>query len=491
MAGNIAFITAITGNIGYGTVIGPFGVGMVGVNPNCNTSSVPYYFDTDLGPGPGYLDSWTVDSNATRAADVSVGPWNGCPSTTFNNQIATVAFLAIAGTPLGTSTVHDVYQDTASQKGFPGFSDMYDQSGSANQATGLQAKINGTAMMASSAAQLATGELIYAADISACSPSVLGCPAVTAGGSPQNTGASGATSCVANSPVSGQLYRDCQTVANPTNLVATKGFTLAGFTGATNTAYNSGSYLVTATTASSVSGWLTGASCPTSNPATSEGTVAYSAADFTVSSSANVGPEALEGFINDASFNATISGTALTTTTSQTLTAGDFVYGAATCGANPTSCPKIATTATGTSFTLTASGGTVATPTAMNTLNDADNFNGTINNYTPGAIASGTDLLPSTPTMTTPAYISGPGITGCSTSICPFIVGFFTAVSGTSFTLNTSGGTVGSEIVTAVKQNSCTTPTVFFNNIDMTGLLTDQTAPNHWSANGPVPTVGC
>lgn len=72
--------------------------------------------------------------------------------------------------------------------------------------------------------------------------------------------------------------------------------------------------------------------------------------------------------IIEASFTGSISGTALTTTTSQTLTTGAFINGVGItgCATNTLGCPRVAS-GSGTSWTLTASGGTVG-PIAMTSV---------------------------------------------------------------------------------------------------------------------------
>lgn len=189
---------------------------------------------------------------------------------------------------------------------------------------------------------------------------------------------------------------------------------------------------------------------------------------FTLSGSASVGPETLEGFVNETSFNATISGTSMTTSTSKTLTGGDYVLGAATCGANPNTCPKIAATTTGTAFTLSTSGGTVASPTAMNTLRNTVNFNGTIDNGAVTGPSAGSSLIPSV-TLFVESFINGTGVTGCSIGLysCPQIAG--ANATATRFTLSAGGGSIGAEAMTANQASYCDTPTTFSGNIGMSG----------------------
>lgn len=485
-AGNVFFVTSLTGTIGYG-----IGIGAYATVPNCNTNFAVYYFATDLGSGPGYLDSWTIDSGTTPARLISVGPFNGCPVNAFNNAIAAIGFFGGGGAPLGTSTFNNNYIDVASIAGAPATPNIYSTGNAAGPTTQeVRGIVSGANLVASGSATLASGELMYAADIAACS-NALSCPSVTTGFSPQNTGASStATTCVANSPITGQ-HAVTVVVATAHNLLPQETFTLAGFTGTGNTAYNGTYTAITGTTAGTLVGEATGATCPANSPATAEGNVSYAASAFTLSSSASVGPETLEGFINDASFNATISGTAMTTTTSQTLTVGDFVYGAATCGADPSSCPKIAS-GSGTAWVLSATGGTVGTPTAMNTLAKADSFNGTINNASPGALASGNQLLPSIG-LILQSSVNAPDVTGCSSGVlgCPVLTmpGTTTSQTQTSFTLSASGGTAGPEVIALVQQNFCNTLTDFHDNIDMTASLTDPTVVNRWSQD--TVTIGC
>jgi hypothetical protein len=221
------------------------------------------------------------------------------------------------------------------------------------------------------------------------------------------------------------------------------------------------------------------------------------AANFTLSGSANVGPENFDGFFSEVSFTGTTNGTTtLTTSTAVTLTAGDLVYAPTVpgCSAAPTSCPKIQTTdgSPTTTHALAATASSVG-PISMSTIRLDKVFNGTINNATVGAIASGTTLLPSTSFATLEFITASSGTlpTGCSTNIisCPSIV---TGGQGTSFTLSHSGGTITTTSLLQHQQPSwCTTPTVFApDNIDMSAILSDAYL-DQWSDTSLTNSVGC
>ena len=96
-----------------------------------------------------------------------------------------------------------------------------------------------------------------------------------------------------------------------------------------------------------------------------------------------------------------------------------------------------------------------------------------------------------TSTLTTPLYMNAAEVTSCSTKVlgCPFITGGMFRPRPASLYLQAAERQDQRSCLRSSKIHA--PPTVFFNNIDMTALLTDQTAPDKWSINGTVPTIGC
>lgn len=199
---------------------------------------------------------------------------------------------------------------------------------------------------------------------------------------------------------------------------------------------------------------------------------------------------ALVGYdIESTLAGASVSGMALTTTTSPTLTVGDFLYDPTItgCTGSPAGCPKIAS-GSGNSWVLTASGGTVG-PLTLHTVRQLDSFTGTINNANPASLGAGNILL-DTPTNTQLVYAAalppgwpsaafGPYIgANCTPSTdtlaCPQLL---TPIPNTVFTLSVSGGTVGgtnSFVNTSVYYPGwCLTPATMTGNVDMAHLLSD------------------
>jgi hypothetical protein len=423
-------------------------------------------------PGTPYLPSWTFDSASPPAP--TTGPFNSI-SCSFNNEIATIGFVSAGAVPLGTSTINHVYQDVASLAGAPTGPDIYSYLGGV-AAPNVRGIISGTSLIASGSATLAAGELIYAADIAACSPSVLGCPAISTGGSPQATGAgSVATTCAVVGGVaevtvnvatphnllpgetfffSGLLPAGFNDIPNNpayTVLPATTSTVLVGTNGATcpaavatqeglgNYAASafplgvsanvgretlegfindaSGTWSITSGVLTVPSQTLNGgdfvygagvvacATAPTSYPKvqpTATGTA------FSLTGS-------VAGFISGTNFTVTTAATGESLVVGQELT-GPSVTSGTTLVSGSGSAWVVSISQTvgslGSPVTMANFPPDVAAET-MNTLQLADSFNGTINNASPGAIASGNQLLPSASLLLL-TYITASDVTGCA-----------------------------------------------------------------------------
>lgn len=243
-------------------------------------------------------------------------------------------------------------------------------------------------------------------------------------------------------------------------------------------------------------------SCPQITSASNTYPITGGAGAIVSGSAINVSNTAIQGYVNEtpSGFTGTITGlNTLTTTTSQTLTAGDFVYdptGGTCTGVAPSTCPKIATTATGTTFSITGAAANVS-GIAMNTVRLHINDTGTINNANPSALGVGNVFLQQA-NVSTPF---GPfiQISSCSLattssllSTCPRITGGTT--QNTLFAVS-PGATVGGANsfvgpISVIQPSWCVNPAVFGGNVDMTANLSDAFM-NAWSNPPQAFQVGC